>query len=185
MSIKFADEIVKSIEERMKFQIPDDCVTGEEFEKWLKREYMNELRISKETKNYYHLSEIGNLEVLTPRVPESLVAMWEDNKIKRVCFSDSIEGCLSALQMPGKYYVYTPRDVIHEDFIHYPTVDEVRDAKFTHEVWVLTEVPVKCIGIIETPDIYVKERCDSGRGIVNIFHYDYEWLKKYKDEVND
>ena len=39
MAIKFADEIVKEIEERGQIQVQDDCVTGEEFEKWLKDNY--------------------------------------------------------------------------------------------------------------------------------------------------
>lgn len=39
MAIKYADEIVKEIEERDTITIPDDCVTGEEFEKWM---YENE-----------------------------------------------------------------------------------------------------------------------------------------------
>ena len=34
MSIKFADEIAKEIKERGQIQVPDGCVTGEEFEKW-------------------------------------------------------------------------------------------------------------------------------------------------------
>lgn len=55
----------------------------------------------------YHLSEDGTLNVLTPRVPECAIEMYEDVKTKRVCFSDFIEGCLSSLQdLPKKYYVY-------------------------------------------------------------------------------
>ena len=36
MSIKFADEIAKEIKERGQIQVPDSCITGEEFEKWLR-----------------------------------------------------------------------------------------------------------------------------------------------------
>ena len=128
----------------------------------------------------YHLSQVNNLELLTPKVPECAIPMYEDTKTKRVCFSDSIDGCLSALQSPGKYYVYIPKEDIQEDSIYYPTVDDVRDAKYTHEVWVLTEIGVKCIGIIKCSDMYIKERRNSGRGQVTVFHYDYKWLKKYK-----
>lgn len=99
-----------------------------------------------------------------------------------MCFSNSIDGCLSALQSPGKYYVYIPKENIQEDSIYYPTVDDVRDAKYTHEVWILSEIKVKCIGIIKSSDIYIKERHNSGRGRVNIFRYQYEWLRKYKDK---
>ena len=128
----------------------------------------------------YHLSKVENLELLTPKVPECAIPMYEDTKTKRVCFSDSIDGCLSALQSPGKYYVYIPKENIQEDSIYYPTVDDVRDAKYTHEVWVLSEIGVKCIGIIKCSDMYIKERRNSGRGRVTVFHYDYKWLRKYK-----
>ena len=65
----------------------------------------------------YHLSQVNNLELLTPKVPECAIPMYEDTKTKRVCFSDSIDGCLSALQSPGKYYVYIPKENIQEDSI--------------------------------------------------------------------
>ena len=37
MSIKFADEIIKEIEKRGSVKIPNGNLTGEEFEKWLKK----------------------------------------------------------------------------------------------------------------------------------------------------
>ena len=41
MGIKFADEIAKEVKERGQIKIPDNCVTGEEFEKWLYDEAVN------------------------------------------------------------------------------------------------------------------------------------------------
>lgn len=41
MSIKYADEIVKEIEERGQIQVPNGYVTGEEFEKWLRDRNIN------------------------------------------------------------------------------------------------------------------------------------------------
>ena len=41
MGIKFADEIVKEIKERGQIQVPDGCVTGEEFDKWLREMNIN------------------------------------------------------------------------------------------------------------------------------------------------
>lgn len=128
----------------------------------------------------YHLSKNGKLKTLTPKVPEGALPEYEDTKTKRVCFSDSIDGCLSSLMNPGKYYVYIPKEDIREDSIYYPTVDDVRDAKYTHEVWLLSEIEVKCIGIIKSSDIYLKERHNSGKGRVTIRIYQYEWLRKYK-----
>ena len=50
MSIKLADEIAKEIKERGQIQVPDGCVTGEEFEKWLReKNYKNKRRDDQET----------------------------------------------------------------------------------------------------------------------------------------
>lgn len=38
MAIKYADEIIKDIKERGEIKVPDDCVTGEEYENWLYNE---------------------------------------------------------------------------------------------------------------------------------------------------
>lgn len=37
MPIKYADKIIKEIKERGPIKIPDNCATGEEFEKYLRR----------------------------------------------------------------------------------------------------------------------------------------------------
>lgn len=121
------------------------------------------------------------MKVLTPKVPECAVSIYEDVVTKRVCFSDFIEGCLSALQdMPRKYYVYVPVGNIKEDALYIPTVDDVRDAKYTHEVWILNEIKVKCIGIIQSKDYDWKEQHNTGKGRTTFFHYPYEWIRKYK-----
>lgn len=128
----------------------------------------------------YHLSTIGNLSVLTPKIPECAVPIYEDVITPRVCFSDFIEGCLSALQdLPKRYYVYIPDEELDTSDLHYPTVYEVRDMKCTHEVWVTREVKVKCIGIIQSKEYDWKKDHNSGRGRITFFHYPYEWVEKY------
>lgn len=125
----------------------------------------------------YHLSRYKNLKILTPKVPETAISIYENITIQRVCFSDSIEGCLSALQdSPEKYYVYILDQEIEKNDLYYPTVNEVRDAKYTHEVWILKEVKVKCIGIIQSSNYDREKQYNSGRGRVTIYHYPYEWL---------
>lgn len=128
----------------------------------------------------FHLSSDKALTKLTPRVPECAIPIHEDISIKRICFSNSIDGCLSALEQgPYKYYVYIIDDIIDEHDMHYPTVDEVRDAKYTHEVWILKEVKVKCIGKIKCSNYDSSRQHNSGRGRVTIFHYPYKWIEKY------
>jgi predicted Ser/Thr protein kinase len=38
MPIKFADDIINEIINRGKISVKNNCVTGEQFEKWLRRE---------------------------------------------------------------------------------------------------------------------------------------------------
>lgn len=44
----------------------------------------------------YHVSEDPNLWVLTPRIPTGAVEGVEDRIQPRVCFAETIEGCLSS-----------------------------------------------------------------------------------------
>lgn len=126
----------------------------------------------------YHLSLQSNLSELIPNVPECAVSIYENTTIKRVCFSDFIEGCLSAMQdLPHKYYVYTPIQNVN---VYTPSVDEVRDVKINHEYWVLDKVKVKCIGIIQSENYVKFEQHNSGRGRVTFFHYPYTWIEKYE-----
>lgn len=62
MAIKYANEIVKEIEERGQIQVPDNCITGEEFEKWLREKNIN--LTPKEIANDYQgiLDMLGNDE---------------------------------------------------------------------------------------------------------------------------
>ena len=46
----------------------------------------------------YHLTTTKNIKVLTAKIPETCVSGYEDENQKRVCFSPSIDQCLSALQ---------------------------------------------------------------------------------------
>ena len=106
-------------------------------------------------KLYFHLSCNPNLKILTPKIPECAIPERENVITPRICFSDSISKCLSALQsIPCEYYVYTPTDDIE---LYSPTVDEVRDVKIHSEKWCLTEVEVKLLGKIQSYE-YVSTR---------------------------
>lgn len=50
MPIKFADDIIKEIINRGEISVKNNCVTGEEFEKWLRR--AKEV-VGREVKRYY------------------------------------------------------------------------------------------------------------------------------------
>lgn len=125
----------------------------------------------------YHLSTKPNIKRLMPKIPSCAISGHENITLKRICFSDSIERCLSALQdIPRKYYVYTP---IEENLVTYtPTVDEVRDGEIHHEVWRFNPTQVKCIGVIQSENYTKATKHNSGRGRVWYFYYPYKWIKK-------
>lgn len=98
-----------------------------------------------------HLSSVADIEVLKSKVPET--AVFEDKRVSRVCFSDSIDKALSALQGDiGTYYVYSPKLEDTSKF-YKPSRSEVFDVDFTSEVWSLVDVPVRCIAKIEVSKI--------------------------------
>ena len=126
----------------------------------------------------YHVSDQLNIEILTPKIPEIAIEENEDMTKKRVCFSDSISGCLSSIG-PSEamlYCVYTPID--SNIPIYNPTIYDVKDVEFTREVWVLQNVNVKLIGII-TIKFSHNSRYETIRGDVIIPNYTYEWVCKF------
>lgn len=131
----------------------------------------------------YHLSYRDKLpnNILTPRIPESAVKGYEDTTTKRICFSDSIDNCISALQGDvGVYYVYIPKNIDLVD-LYIPSKDQVFDAHVTNEVWALNEVEVICIGYIKNKGIIESIEYEINREPFT-FHYrkcDWEWVERY------
>lgn len=121
----------------------------------------------------YHLSYKKDLKILKPQIPKCINPIIEDNTIARVCFSDSIDNCLSAL-LPVFYkdiYIYKPIEKIK---IKKPKISQVRDCKETKEVWCLNDVSVECIGKIHVIEELGKKRFKNYRGHFNIFYY--KWI---------
>lgn len=126
----------------------------------------------------YHLSENPNLTKITPRIPRYGVEKFENLTIERVCFSKTIEGCLSALQdiTPLSYYVYTPVKHIDELHHHIPTIYDVIDGPSNDEIWILEDVEVECIGkVLSLENDYNKE-IYTKKGTCWFHHYKYEFV---------
>lgn len=70
-----------------------------------------------------------------------------------------------------KYYVYIPDEKLYESDIYYPSAQEVRDCKFTNEVWIKKEIKIKCIGIIQSQNYDWSKRHNTGYGRIIYFHY--------------
>ena len=125
---------------------------------------------------YYHLSEDPDLTMLTPRVPRYAVGDWEDVKTERICFSDSISHCLTALQDAGRYYVYILANQEDNKYFYHPSKKQVRDVEYTHESWCMKEVPVICIGKIKAEyeryeTVEIDETVDIG-----VWYFTYQWI---------
>ena len=113
---------------------------------------------------------------------------FEEYKTPRVCFSNSIEGCLNAiindtdrLKLAGEtLYVYTPEKPISE-YKHKTNKQilkdgDIFDANITNEMWILEPVNLKYVGSIVVDKVtneHVKKFAnDKNRSIIK---YDYKW----------
>lgn len=97
----------------------------------------------------YYFASLKNFDnqILYPRVPKSKYNS-EDGKTKRICVSQSIDGCLTAV---GKFAI---GDIvfIHEcesNSVIQPTLNQVEDRCFTGEQWILDPVQIKLFMKVE------------------------------------
>lgn len=105
----------------------------------------------------YHLSPTNLTgQKLTPRVPSNYMTKhgYEEGKTPRVCFSESIYGCLVALgyNIPKgtKFYVHEPETYNGLKIkSNSQVVKLIPDAHITKEVWVMEEVKLRATKIIE------------------------------------
>lgn len=110
----------------------------------------------------YHISENPNLTVMTPRIPQNRLVSkgYENGTIGRVCFAPTIADCISAAPR-GKagevLYIYLAQGV-NPEYIYKPTINDVPDSKYTHEIWYLKPVNVKRVGVIVVGDAYLEQR---------------------------
>ncbi len=129
---------------------------------------------------YYHISDIPNLTILKPFIPSCAVPSFENITVARVCLSTFIDGCLMGLEpFDGAgipFYVY---ETVTDFKPIIPGVERVRDSKYTKEIWSLTPIKVKCIGIIDVLSIKKKVNRNSGRGRVVEKWYNWVWIEKY------
>jgi len=107
------------------------------------------------TKSYFHLSKDSNLKKLTPKLQFTKTnGGWnlEENKIKRVCLANTIDGCIIALKFnpneikddkPVRMYCFqnttsflglSNEEIIKRRYVF--------DAEITGEVWALEEIDV-------------------------------------------
>lgn len=124
---------------------------------------------------------------------------FEEYKTPRVCFSNSIEGCLNAiindtgrLKLAGKtLYVYTPEKPIssykcksNKQIIK---DGDIFDANITNEMWVLEPVQLKYVGSIVIDKVngeHVRKFANNKKKTIIKYDYKWHWFHKIKDHSN-
>lgn len=130
---------------------------------------------------------LDEAEIIHPRIPDNYMTQhgYEDNKTPRVCFSTSIDGCLTALGMNvsnQKFYVYQP---ISDAKVITPTEEQVPDVSITKERWICEPVQLHYIGAIKAidengphddgePYRYGKNKEFEAR----LYHWGWKWLNR-------
>ena len=145
-------------------------------------------------KHIYHISSVNhNGEVFEPRKYDNEnVKNDMERYVSRVCFADSIQGCLYSIFPNGAYdadfYVHIPG---HDVKVYATTKDDIYDSEITHELWVKEPVEMKCIGKIHVSGVSNKGTktidIESDKVPYNKKKYHkciWRWVDKYdKDEA--
>jgi hypothetical protein len=140
----------------------------------------------------YHISTKNhNGEVFEPRKYDNdNVKNDMERYVSRVCFADSIDGCLYSIFPNGAYdadfYVHIPA---HEVKVYSTTKEDIYDSEITHELWVKEPVEMKCIGKIHVSGVSNKDTkvitIDSDKVPYNKKKYHrciWSWAEKYFED---
>jgi len=138
----FVEKEIKKIDEYLS-KIEPDVDEEEDFEENALLEAVDN--------SLYFLSETNmDQKILQPRIPDNFLTKngYEDNTTPRVCFSTSIDKCLTAMSMRltnKEFYVHYPAE---EHDVYSPSVEEVPDVQITGEKWIKEPVKLICVGKI-------------------------------------
>lgn len=102
----------------------------------------------------YYFASNKNLdnEILYPRVPKNRMKC-EDEKVQRICVSQSINGCLSAISPNVGDLIYIHKCTSNK--VVQPNLDQVIDSFLTGELWILESVKMEKILKIKITGIIV------------------------------
>lgn len=135
---------------------------------------------NKKTSEIFHVSEINlDKRILIPEVPNNFLTRngYEDSITKRVCFSTSVGGALSALSKPLKgktLYVFKPTTAVP---IYEPDYLEVPDHFNTGEVWVKEAVMLEYVGRVKINNTTFKVHYTYGdKKIGENWYWDWKWI---------
>lgn len=146
-------------------------------------------------------------KLFVPRIPERIYN-GENNTIKRICFSDTVHGCMKAIYVPlfkpetkimvyRKLFDFNDKNLIHPNEIY--NKGYVKDAKANHEYWYLKPVVIvgelyqiinidyepciqwEAVSIDEIKSI-IKELAEDDKDLSFIANMNYAKSRYYYDE---
>lgn len=183
------------------------CITNSQGTKYLcgkiteLYEYVKKSILTEETRldnapsNMYHLStENHDGDVFEPRYYDNdNVKAGTERRVKRICFSDSINGCIYSIFPSGAYdvdlYVHVPGSEVTK--VYETTPDDIYDSNITHELWVKEPVTMKCIGKIHISGVYkdkVKvleaDKDKTGYGKRKYYEPRWNWVEKINEATS-
>lgn len=199
LSVNKNNEVAKKVYDDFGFKVylESEKMYYMTIDKDIKESSINEearIESDKLPKHIYHISSVNhNGETFEPRKYDNdNVKNGMERYVSRVCFSDSIQGCLYSIFPNGAYdadfYVHVPA---HDVKVYSTTKDDVYDSEITHELWVKEPVEMKCIGKIHVSDVSNKDTktitIDSDKVPYNKKKYHkciWNWVAKYyKDQT--
>ena len=169
------------------------CGKVTELYQYIKKDALTEeARLDNAPANMYHLSiENHNGDIFEPRYYDNdNVKAGTERRVKRICFSDSINGCIYSIFPSGAYdvdlYVHVPGSEVTK--VYETTSDDIYDSKITHELWVKEPVTMKCIGKIHISGVYkdkVKvleaDKDKTGYGKRKYYEPRWNWVEKINE----
>lgn len=121
----------------------------------------------KRARIYYHLSPVKGLNTIDPRLPEGVSPT--EARVRRVCISSSIIGCIKGIQPIFGEQLYVYSVAIDDDTAFIPNKyvrHMVPDAHETGEAWVMDSTTACCEGRIVVTE---------GNG-----SYSWKWIEKLR-----
>ena len=141
-------------------------------------------------KHIYHLSDVNHDgEIFEPRYYKGdNYKSGNERGVKRVCFSDHINGALLSIvpqgATDGEMFVHIPDSDVK---VYSTDTNDIYDSNATHELWVKEPVKMKCIGKIKI----IGMDTSKSRTTVNVknkhynkvklFDFKWKWIKKFYD----
>ena len=108
---------------------------------------------------------------------------YEDSTIKHICFSSSIDNCITAMGRDIKkgmqFNIYSPDD-IGKYKIYKPNKNLVPDAKFTNEMWILENVKIIKLGSIIMTDDKMFKKFEENENNGYLYGWKYKWTTDFR-----